>query len=148
MKRTKAILITTHVQECLGAHTFCSKRCSISTQISSETKMSLTEIKIKSLVIGMRISLNLHPLAFGFQSHHIRARTKEKFRMNISVIHVVADIERHLLMCLKRGKSYTIRTTSHQGEEDVVELLHLLGILCLICFELKTLQEPLNPQNK
>lgn len=47
MKRTKAMLVTPHVQQCLDAHTFCSKRCSISTQISSEAKMSLTEIKIK-----------------------------------------------------------------------------------------------------
>lgn len=147
MKRTKAILVTTHVQECLDAHTFCSKRCSISTQISSEAKMRLTKIKIK-ITCNWNENQSLHPLPFGFQSHHIRARTKEKFRMNTSVIHVMADFERHLLMCLKRGKSYTIRTTSHQGEEDVVELLHLLGILCLICFELKTLQEPLNPQNK
>lgn len=141
MKRTKAILITTHVQECLDAHTFCSKRCSISTQISSETKMSLTEIKIKITCNWNENQSKLASTCIWISEPSHKSKNKRK------VPHV-ADIERHLLMCLKRGKSYTIRTTSHQGEEDVVELLHLLGILCLICFELKTLQEPLNPQNK
>ena len=33
----------------------------------------------------------------------------------------------------------TFRTPSHQSEEYVVKLLHLLSILCLVCLKLETL---------
>ena len=36
-------------------------------------------------------------------------------------------------------KNNTIRSPSHQSKEYIVQFLHLLGLLCLICLELKAL---------
>lgn len=41
----------------------------------------------------------------------------------------------------KNSSCRTFRSTSHQSKEYVVELLHLLSILCLVCLELDALLE-------
>lgn len=41
---------------------------------------------------------------------------------------------------MEKVKKNTFGTASHEGKEYVIKLLHLFSILCLIGFELQTLQ--------